>query len=47
MKSIAAYRSGLKIDTKVSKKAAEEGLLEDLHGKWKQKLYETYDLWNR
>ncbi|ONK70939.1 uncharacterized protein A4U43_C04F3070 [Asparagus officinalis] len=31
MKSIAAYRSGLDIDTDVSKKAAEEGLLEDLH----------------
>ncbi|KAJ6810058.1 protein fluG [Iris pallida] len=33
MKSIAAYRSGLQIDTKVSKKAAEEGLHDDLHGR--------------
>ncbi|XP_073112233.1 protein fluG isoform X2 [Elaeis guineensis] len=31
MKSIAAYRSGLQIDTKVTKRAAEEGLLEDLN----------------
>ncbi|KAI0494063.1 hypothetical protein KFK09_024194 [Dendrobium nobile] len=31
MKSIAAYRSGLKIDTNVSKILAEEGLLRDLH----------------
>ncbi|KAG1354864.1 protein fluG [Cocos nucifera] len=31
MKSVAAYRSGLQIDTKVTKRAAEEGLLEDLN----------------
>ncbi|XP_020245985.1 subtilisin-like protease SBT4.3 isoform X2 [Asparagus officinalis] len=36
MKCIAAYRSGLDIDTNVSKKAAEEGLLEDLHGSAKK-----------
>ncbi|KMZ59849.1 hypothetical protein ZOSMA_64G00660, partial [Zostera marina] len=33
MKSIVAYRSGLKIDTHVSKMAAEEGLLEDFNAK--------------
>lgn len=38
MKSVAAYRSGLEIDTKVSKEAAEEGLLEDLHGKCMERL---------
>ncbi|MQM18844.1 hypothetical protein Taro_051842 [Colocasia esculenta] len=32
LKSIAAYRSGLEIDTKVSLKAAEEGLLEEFSG---------------
>ncbi|XP_020588866.1 protein fluG [Phalaenopsis equestris] len=32
MKSIAAYRSGLQIDTNVSKIVAEEGLLQDLQG---------------
>lgn len=31
-KSIAAYRSGLDIDTQVSKEAAEEGLLEEFNG---------------
>lgn len=33
LKSIAAYRSGLQIDTEVSWKAAEEGLLADLNCK--------------
>ncbi|CAA7390700.1 unnamed protein product [Spirodela intermedia] len=31
-KSIAAYRSGLNIDTQVSKEAAEEGLVEEFNG---------------
>ncbi|ONK74124.1 uncharacterized protein A4U43_C03F3020 [Asparagus officinalis] len=43
MKSIAAYRSGLDINTNVSKKADEEGLLEDLHGTCKERLYERPD----
>ncbi|KAK1289968.1 hypothetical protein QJS10_CPB18g01692 [Acorus calamus] len=32
LKSIVAYRSGLEIDTRVSKKAAEDGFVEDLNG---------------
>lgn len=44
MKSIAAYRSGLQIDTEVTKRAAEEGLFEDLNGKCRERVCKMEDL---
>lgn len=45
LKSIAAYRSGLEIDTEVSKSDAEKGLLEDLNGWYGICFLDSY-LWD-
>lgn len=46
MKTIAAYRSGLQIDTEVSKADAEKGLLADVNGKYREISFRSMSFWN-